>query len=120
VLDFIGAPERIRTPDPQIRSLVLYPAELPVLIFDFVVKFLLTSVFLVARRRPLGVVNFGARAPLIDAGDRLPYPDAKVKQPFSTPGDAVPGLPGRVPLGRHPWAEHPSGLYPLFFEPVQR
>ena len=28
--DFIGAPGRIRTPDPQIRSLVLYPAELPV------------------------------------------------------------------------------------------
>ena len=27
--DFIGAPEGIRTPDPQIRSLVLYPAELP-------------------------------------------------------------------------------------------
>jgi hypothetical protein len=26
-----GAPERIRTPDPQIRSLVLYPAELPAL-----------------------------------------------------------------------------------------
>ncbi len=26
-----GAPGRIRTPDPQIRSLVLYPAELPVL-----------------------------------------------------------------------------------------
>ena len=25
----IGAPGRIRTPDPQIRSLVLYPAELP-------------------------------------------------------------------------------------------
>jgi hypothetical protein len=25
---FIGAPEEIRTPDPQIRSLVLYPAEL--------------------------------------------------------------------------------------------
>jgi len=25
-----GAPGRIRTPDPQIRSLVLYPAELPV------------------------------------------------------------------------------------------
>ena len=25
-----GGPERIRTPDPQIRSLVLYPAELPV------------------------------------------------------------------------------------------
>jgi hypothetical protein len=25
-----GAPEGIRTPDPQIRSLVLYPAELPV------------------------------------------------------------------------------------------
>ena len=25
----IGAPEEIRTPDPQIRSLVLYPAELP-------------------------------------------------------------------------------------------
>jgi hypothetical protein len=24
-----GAPEGIRTPDPQIRSLVLYPAELP-------------------------------------------------------------------------------------------
>ena len=27
----IGAPGKIRTPDPQIRSLVLYPAELPVL-----------------------------------------------------------------------------------------
>ena len=27
-----GAPGKIRTPDPQIRSLVLYPAELPVLI----------------------------------------------------------------------------------------
>src|SRR5229473_1976940 len=26
---FVGAPEGIRTPDPQIRSLVLYPAELP-------------------------------------------------------------------------------------------
>ena len=26
-----GAPEGIRTPDPQIRSLVLYPAELPAL-----------------------------------------------------------------------------------------
>src|SRR4051794_23264067 len=25
---FSGAPEEIRTPDPQIRSLVLYPAEL--------------------------------------------------------------------------------------------
>ena len=25
---FDGAPEEIRTPDPQIRSLVLYPAEL--------------------------------------------------------------------------------------------
>jgi hypothetical protein len=25
---FVGAPEEIRTPDPQIRSLVLYPAEL--------------------------------------------------------------------------------------------
>jgi hypothetical protein len=25
---FAGAPEEIRTPDPQIRSLVLYPAEL--------------------------------------------------------------------------------------------
>jgi hypothetical protein len=24
----VGAPEEIRTPDPQIRSLVLYPAEL--------------------------------------------------------------------------------------------
>jgi hypothetical protein len=29
--DFAGAPEGIRTPDPQIRSLVLYPAELPAL-----------------------------------------------------------------------------------------
>src|SRR5262249_36958135 len=29
VPDFIGAPEGIRTPDPQIRSLVLYPTELP-------------------------------------------------------------------------------------------
>ncbi len=28
--DFNGAPGKIRTPDPQIRSLVLYPAELPV------------------------------------------------------------------------------------------
>ena len=30
--DFLiyGAPGKIRTPDPQIRSLVLYPAELPV------------------------------------------------------------------------------------------
>lgn len=27
---FDGAPGRIRTPGPQIRSLVLYPAELPV------------------------------------------------------------------------------------------
>ena len=27
-----GAPEEIRTPDPQIRSLVLYPAELRVLL----------------------------------------------------------------------------------------
>ena len=26
--EFAGAPEEIRTPDPQIRSLVLYPAEL--------------------------------------------------------------------------------------------
>ena len=26
----LGAPGKIRTPDPQIRSLVLYPAELPV------------------------------------------------------------------------------------------
>ncbi len=30
VLGFAGAPGRIRTPDPQIRSLVLYPTELPV------------------------------------------------------------------------------------------
>ncbi len=31
-----GAPEEIRTPDPQIRSLVLYPAELRVHnIFNF-------------------------------------------------------------------------------------
>lgn len=28
LLDVVGAPERIRTSDPQIRSLVLYPAEL--------------------------------------------------------------------------------------------
>ena len=28
VIGVIGAPRRIRTPDPQIRSLVLYPAEL--------------------------------------------------------------------------------------------
>ena len=27
-LDFIGVPDRIRTCDPQIRNLVLYPAEL--------------------------------------------------------------------------------------------
>jgi hypothetical protein len=30
-----GAPGRIRTHDPQIRSLVLYPAELPVLVSMF-------------------------------------------------------------------------------------
>ncbi len=29
-----GAPEEIRTPDPQIRSLVLYPTELRALIQD--------------------------------------------------------------------------------------
>jgi len=29
-----GAPEEIRTPDPQIRSLVLYPAELRALPVD--------------------------------------------------------------------------------------
>src|SRR5438270_723757 len=28
VIEMIGAPERIRTSDPQIRSLVLYPTEL--------------------------------------------------------------------------------------------
>jgi hypothetical protein len=28
IFDFVGAPGRIRTSDPQIRSLVLYPAEL--------------------------------------------------------------------------------------------
>ena len=28
LLDFIGAPEEIRTPDPLVRSQVLYPAEL--------------------------------------------------------------------------------------------
>ena len=28
MIEKIGAPEEIRTPDPQIRSLVLYPAEL--------------------------------------------------------------------------------------------
>jgi hypothetical protein len=31
MLGLVGAPGKIRTPDPQIRSLVLYPAELPVL-----------------------------------------------------------------------------------------
>jgi hypothetical protein len=30
-IEIAGAPEGIRTPDPQIRSLVLYPAELPAL-----------------------------------------------------------------------------------------
>ena len=30
-IDSIGAPRKIRTPDPQIRSLVLYPAELSAL-----------------------------------------------------------------------------------------
>ena len=29
-IENIGAPRRIRTSDPQIRSLMLYPAELPV------------------------------------------------------------------------------------------
>src|SRR6516164_8261098 len=33
MLDFTGAPEEIRTPDPQIRSLVLYPAELRALCY---------------------------------------------------------------------------------------
>ncbi len=33
-LENIGAPERSRTPDPQIRSLVLYPAELPALALE--------------------------------------------------------------------------------------
>ena len=28
-INFFGAPGEIRTPDPQIRSLVLYPAEPP-------------------------------------------------------------------------------------------
>ena len=35
---FFGAPGEIRTPDPQIRSLVLYPAEPParmILIIDY-------------------------------------------------------------------------------------
>jgi hypothetical protein len=32
VTDLNGAPEEIRTPDPQIRSLVLYPAELRALL----------------------------------------------------------------------------------------
>ena len=35
-----GAPRRIRTPDPLIRSQVLYPAELPVprfsILYDFI------------------------------------------------------------------------------------
>jgi hypothetical protein len=31
-IEINGAPERIRTSDPQIRSLVLYPAELRALI----------------------------------------------------------------------------------------
>ena len=30
VIDFSGGPRRIRTPDPLIRSQVLYPAELSV------------------------------------------------------------------------------------------
>ena len=32
IIDLSGAPERIRTSDPQIRSLVLYPAELRALV----------------------------------------------------------------------------------------
>jgi hypothetical protein len=32
VTDSVGAPEKIRTPDPQIRSLVLYPTELRALL----------------------------------------------------------------------------------------
>jgi hypothetical protein len=32
VTDLDGAPEKIRTPDPQIRSLVLYPTELRALL----------------------------------------------------------------------------------------
>ena len=30
MIDFVGGPGAIRTPDPQIRSLMLYPAELRV------------------------------------------------------------------------------------------
>jgi hypothetical protein len=63
---------------------VLYPAELPVLIFDFVIEFPLTSVFLIAAARLL-ICDGLLLAPLIDARDRLPHPGAKVKQPFTTP-----------------------------------
>jgi hypothetical protein len=34
----IGAPGEIRTPDPQVRSLMLYPAELRALQFPVAVK----------------------------------------------------------------------------------
>ena len=34
ILFMNGAPEEIRTPDPQIRSLVLYPAELRARVAD--------------------------------------------------------------------------------------
>ena len=41
----IGAPRKIRTPDPQIRSLVLYPAELSALtpLFSGVARYLSTA-----------------------------------------------------------------------------
>lgn len=53
VLYAIGAPEGIRTPDPQIRSLVLYPAELPALAIKGRTQSVrLTRIFLRYFKRP--------------------------------------------------------------------
>ena len=72
-----GAPERIRTSDPQIRSLVLYPAEL--------------------RARSAGAVNAVSGAMPRAAGERLYWlgghckgPAGEVFEEFHQPPAAAP------------------------------
>ena len=67
-----GAPEEIRTPDPQIRSLVLYPAELRV-------------------RRALKLPAF--------YGARIAYPSAAGKRRMARPGEQVMAKEGKSKLG---------------------
>ena len=59
----IGAREEIRTPDPQIRSLVLYPAEVPALTHSelFGVRRRLGSFSCRAAPRKLTLASFGLR-----------------------------------------------------------